>query len=208
MSQIPTYLSCLRPPAPAAWPALRDPDSAQRWTKASSNLTFAISVVFEVWVTALQESRQMGHERLGQVERGLCVERYLQGLMFRLGPERNDRIGAPATTRRPPSRDSTTGARQTANESLSIPLSQPPAFPFPTYLFSSFSCTLGNDDRLSAAAARHSYAPEHSPIHFSLFSLTFSFFSFHNLPAFGTTTTRLLTHPRHRSSYHGHDYKA
>src|SRR5216684_7756585 len=46
--------------------------------------------------------------------------------------------------------DLTTSARQTANKSLSIPLSQPPAFPFSLYLFFSFSCTLGNDDRLLA----------------------------------------------------------
>ncbi len=68
--------------------------------------------------------------------------------------------------------------KTTANESLSITLSQPPAFPFSSYLFPlslyfrqrrstpfhpicfPFPCTLGNDDRLSATAAWHSYAPE------------------------------------------------
>src|SRR5216684_2111505 len=65
-----------------------------------------------------------------------------------------------------------------ANKSLSIPLSQPPTFPFPSYLFFSFLYTLGNDDRFSAAAARHSYAPEHSSIDFSSFLLTFFFIFF------------------------------
>src|SRR5216684_3968503 len=55
--------------------------------------------------------------------------------------------------------DSTTGARQPQMNhfplhSHSLPLSpfHPICFPFP--------CTLGNDDRLSAAAAWHLYAPE------------------------------------------------
>src|SRR5260221_8810706 len=48
--------------------------------------------------------------------------------------------------------------------------------PFISFLFL-FPCTLGNDDRFSAAAARHSYAPERSSIHFSSFSLTFPLFS-------------------------------
>jgi hypothetical protein len=61
----------------------------------------------------------------------------------------------------------------TANKSLSVPLSQPPAFPFSLYLLFSFSSTLGNEDRLLAAAARHQYAPEHSLIDFSPFLLTF-----------------------------------
>src|SRR5258708_7871255 len=49
--------------------------------------------------------------------------------------------------------------------------------PFISFLFL-FPCTLGNDNRFSAAAARHSYAPEHSSIDFSSFSLTFSFIFF------------------------------
>src|SRR5258708_12108218 len=50
--------------------------------------------------------------------------------------------------------DSTTSARQTANKSLSVPLSQPPAFPFSLDLFFSFSCTLSNYPHLLAPPAR------------------------------------------------------
>src|SRR5258707_13345031 len=64
--------------------------------------------------------------------------------------------------------------KTTMNESLSIPLLQPPAFPFPSYLFFSFLYTLGNDNQFSATAAWHSYTPEHSSIDFSSFLLTFS----------------------------------
>src|SRR5258707_3593513 len=48
-------------------------------------------------------------------------------------------------------------------------------YPFFILFVSPFPCTLGNDNRFSAAAAWHSYAPEHSLIHFSLLSLTFFF---------------------------------
>jgi hypothetical protein len=65
--------------------------------------------------------------------------------------------------------------KMTANKSHPIPLSQPPASPF---LPLSFPCTLGNDDHLSAAAARHSYTPALSLIDFPSFSLTFSLFFF------------------------------
>jgi len=84
-------------------------------------------------------------------------------LAFRLGSERNDRIGAPvghafdfslffchllpplASTFTLPL-DWTTGARQTVNKSLSVPLSRPPTSSLLSRLFSSFLCTLGNDD--------------------------------------------------------------
>src|SRR5260370_41564955 len=52
-------------------------------------------------------------------------------------------------------------------------------YPFFILFVSPFPCTLGNDDRFSATAARHSYTPEHSLIHFSLLSLTFFFFFLH-----------------------------
>jgi len=75
--------------------------------------------------------------------------------------------------------DSTTGTRQprtnhfpSHSHSLLLSPFHPICFPFP--------CTLGNNNRLSAAAARHLYAPEHSSIDFSSLSLTFSLFSFYN----------------------------
>src|SRR5260370_39015903 len=99
--------------------------------------------------------------------------------------------------------------KTTANESLSIPLSQPPAFPFSSYLFFSFLYTLGNDDRFSAAAARHSYAPEHSSIDFSSFSLTFSFFSFYNFPERSAQRLRVyLPIPDADPLTNGYDYQS
>jgi len=82
---------------------------------------------------------------------------------------------SPSLSTRPPAQDN----RERITFHPTLTASRFP--PFISFLFL-FPCTLGNDDRFSAAAARHSYAPEHSSIDFSSFSLTFSLFSFYNFP--------------------------
>src|SRR5260221_3464611 len=78
---------------------------------------------------------------------------------------------SPSLSTRPPAQDN----RERITFHPTLTASRFPAFI--SFLFL-FPCTLGNDDRFSAAAARHSYPPEHSSIDFSSFSLTFSFIFF------------------------------
>ncbi len=80
-----------------------------------------------------------------------------------------------------------------------LPTLTAPDLPFSFLFVFRFLCTLGNDNRPLATAARHQYAPEHSSIDFSSFLLTFLLLL---SCTFGTMTTRLPTHPRHRSFYH------
>src|SRR5229473_7353888 len=82
---------------------------------------------------------------------------------------------SPSLSTRPPAQDN----RERITFHPTLTASRFP--PFISFLFL-FPCTLGNDNRFSAAAARHSYAPEHSSIDFSSFSLTFSLFSLLQFP--------------------------
>jgi hypothetical protein len=150
---------------------LRLSTAADKWLAAKPNIT-----KFTMWIRAvmliISDSYDHVKSRLGFLVcmfvilcacQSFLVETAVRMARVRLGSERNDRIGAPvghafclafSPTLTLPF-DSTTGARQLrTNHFLSH--SQPPAIPFSTYLFFFFPCTLGNDDRLSAAAARHS----------------------------------------------------
>ena len=133
------------------------------------------------------------------------------GLAFRLGSKRNDRIGAPVGHALTPhfffchfvlplaSLSTRPLVQDNCKQITSSPTLTASHHPFLILFVFLFLCTLGNDDRPLAAAARHQYAPEHSSIDFSSFLLTFLLL----FPCtFSTTTTRLPTHPRHRSVYH------
>ncbi len=105
-------------------------------------------------------------------------------LAFRLGSERNDRIGAPvghASESTPhfsfvissrlspllsPSLSTRPPAQDNCEQITFCPTLTASRFPFFILIVFLFPCTLGNDDRPLAAAARHQYAPEHSSIDF------------------------------------------
>jgi hypothetical protein len=183
---------------------LRLSTAADKWLAAKPNIT-----KFTMWIRAvmliISDSYDHVKSRLGFLVcmfvilcacQSFLVETAVRMARVRLGSERNDRIGAPvghafclafSPTLTPPFRLDHR-RKTTANKSLPVPLSASryPFFNLFVFLFSLYFRQRRSTLSRSSTALGPAYAPEHSLkkkiIHFSLFSLTFSLFSFYNFP--------------------------